>query len=428
MKKIFVRFASATLALTTTLSLTTGVLAASNTFTDVPENYWGYSYIERAAAEGYVNGIGDNKFAPEDSITSAEFTALLVRAFLNSSHESYNKYFHHDEWWRSYMEVAMEFDVLRNAKAIQTKSTQGRWDDTVNQPIDRYEMALYIYNLMAYTKPSMGTGKAVLTMPSASTIDAAKAEIADWSSIPENYREAVVTCYAAGILGGVDDNGTFDGTGVMNRAQSAAVLCRLMDMADGKLVVGEVEESDLEQTVSGEKDAMGYTTAASVNNVKDRNKSDAYPTKGHTDTVSVNGYHTGSQVDVGDAVLVYEFLDMVNEARRAEGLHELKWVESDAAEEYTLVRANDLTTNYSHWGSHAGIGLEVIGRGGGNAKTLFAAWMASPGHRDTLMYDSESLKYLSAARAGSYWIITVWRDFAIDNAENLSTGAIPNFV
>ena len=318
------------------------------------------------------------------------------------------------------MEVAMEFDILRNAKAIQTKSTQGRWDDTVNQPINRYEMALYIYNLMAYTKPSMGTGKAVLTMPSASTIDAAKAEIADWSSIPENYREAVATCYAAGILGGVDDNGTFDGTGVMNRAQSAAVLCRLMDMADGKLVVGEVEESDLEQTVNGQTDAMGYTTAASVNNVKNRNKSDAYPTKGHTDVVSVNGYHTGSQVDAGDAVLVYELLDMVNEARRAEGLHELKWVESDAAEEYALVRANDLIKNFSHFGVRCGMSQEVIGRGAGDAKTIFAAWMASSGHRDTLMRDSASYKYLTAARSGSYWVINIWRDFEIDNAESCS--------
>ena len=41
--------------------LTANTYAAATTFTDVPTTYWGYYYIDRAATEGLVSGIGDNR-------------------------------------------------------------------------------------------------------------------------------------------------------------------------------------------------------------------------------------------------------------------------------------------------------------------------------------------------------------------------------
>ena len=50
-----------------------------------------------------------------------------------------------------------------------------------------------------------------------------------------------------------------------------------------------------------------------------------------------------------------------------------------------LVRAHDVTMNFSHLGGHAGFSQEVIVWGAGNSEGMFQSWMDSEGRRDTLM-------------------------------------------
>ena len=110
---------------------------------------------------------------------------------------------------------------------------------------------------------------------------------------------------------------------------------------------------------------------------------------------------------------------MVNEARVAEGHEPLTWISSDAAEEFGLVRANELVSNYSHdrpKGSFAG---EVIARGYSTVQQAFNGWMNSPAHKRILMSDTNS--YMTAARAQNYWIICVWNDSSIKLAEKWSS-------
>ncbi|MBD2862471.1 S-layer homology domain-containing protein [Paenibacillus oceani] len=40
----------------------------------------GKSFVELAATKGLVEGVGDGRFAPDKTVTRAEFTAMLVRA------------------------------------------------------------------------------------------------------------------------------------------------------------------------------------------------------------------------------------------------------------------------------------------------------------------------------------------------------------
>ena len=72
MKKLFNKQRAA-LALATIMmvSIIVSVFAAntSPTFTDVPTNHWAYSYVERAAEHGWVNGVGNGKFGAENQIT-----------------------------------------------------------------------------------------------------------------------------------------------------------------------------------------------------------------------------------------------------------------------------------------------------------------------------------------------------------------------
>ena len=49
-------------------------------FEDVPETHWAYSNISWAFETKIVNGIGDNKFAPDRSVTAKELAMMLLNA------------------------------------------------------------------------------------------------------------------------------------------------------------------------------------------------------------------------------------------------------------------------------------------------------------------------------------------------------------
>ena len=49
-------------------------------FEDVPKTHWAYSNISWAFETKIVNGIGDNKFAPERSVTAKELAMMLLNA------------------------------------------------------------------------------------------------------------------------------------------------------------------------------------------------------------------------------------------------------------------------------------------------------------------------------------------------------------
>lgn len=51
----------------------------ASTFTDVPENQWFAPYIAWASTEGIVNGVGDNRFAPNDAVDRQQFATMLNR-------------------------------------------------------------------------------------------------------------------------------------------------------------------------------------------------------------------------------------------------------------------------------------------------------------------------------------------------------------
>ena len=53
---------------------------AVQTFTDVPQSHWGYGAAQKAYSLGIVNGVGDDKFAPEKTVTAEEFCTMLLRA------------------------------------------------------------------------------------------------------------------------------------------------------------------------------------------------------------------------------------------------------------------------------------------------------------------------------------------------------------
>lgn len=63
------------------LALNLGLVAPSEAqFSDVPQDFWGYPYVETAAAAGIVNGVGQGLFEPGRNITRADLALMIGRA------------------------------------------------------------------------------------------------------------------------------------------------------------------------------------------------------------------------------------------------------------------------------------------------------------------------------------------------------------
>lgn len=204
----FKTITSILLSTTLAVSFTTQALAAS--FRDVPQSHWAYSSIERAAANKWVSGIGNNKYDPEGKVTEAEWYAMVVRSVYPDKIPAKAKTdeWYSGEWFSPYVEVgtSLGFNYGElSKKAFERPITRTRMAHIVNQVVGNHG-----YDL---------TGD---------QMDATAAKIPDLNPMDLNWA-AIVGAYSTGILAGVDDKGTFDGDGLMDRAQAATVLCRLND-------------------------------------------------------------------------------------------------------------------------------------------------------------------------------------------------------
>ncbi|MFQ7010789.1 MAG: S-layer homology domain-containing protein [Oscillospiraceae bacterium] len=67
----------ATITCTQTVSLLLSAGASVTRFVDVPADAWYADYVEYAAANGLMSGVGHRRFAPDDVLTRAMFVTVL---------------------------------------------------------------------------------------------------------------------------------------------------------------------------------------------------------------------------------------------------------------------------------------------------------------------------------------------------------------
>ena len=198
---------SMSIALAVTMFSTTA-FAASVKFTDVPDSHWASSSITEMADKGIMSGIGNNLFAPSQQLSNAEFITMLVRQFYSDKLGAEGS-----TWYAPFMAAAKSANIL-------TGTNVGSNENLATSTINRYDMAQLMYNVLK--------AEGITTSSLSDT-----SKVADWSAVPSTYRDAVSVCYNMGMLTGVDNKGTFNGTGVMDRAQAAVVMDRLLEVCSG---------------------------------------------------------------------------------------------------------------------------------------------------------------------------------------------------
>lgn len=123
-------------------------------------------------------------------------------------------------WWKPYLQEAEELGLLDNTKVWEEYvQLQGQYGKQVDEPISRYEMAQVMYNVLKEQGQTMLADGAQERIQSS---------IQDWDKIPSQYQQAVIHCYAQGLLEGTD-TGDFDGTSPMTRAQACVVVTGLLE-------------------------------------------------------------------------------------------------------------------------------------------------------------------------------------------------------
>lgn len=202
--------------------------AAGQTFTDVPANQWYTRYVERAASNGWVNGVGGGRYDPNGTVTYAQYATMLCGIRWSEDVKSYKTITQGQPWYMPYVLTCEDKGVFSGTRFDDCPD----WDQT-NQPIPREAMAQMSANYLS----ACGADVSLEADAKAQAI----ARIGDYATIDDANKEAVLWCYAMGILSGTGNG--FAPKSTLTRAQAATVLCSVYDAVHG--ASQEVNQPDI---------------------------------------------------------------------------------------------------------------------------------------------------------------------------------------
>ncbi|WP_274365509.1 S-layer homology domain-containing protein [Paenibacillus thermotolerans] len=186
------------------------VVQSDRTYGDIG-SHWAKRDIELLASKLILSGTSETAFAPNRSVTRAEFAAMLVRALgLNENKQAAAAFsdVSSEQWFAGSVGAAADAGIVTG------------FDGGVFKPgerITREQMAVMIARAIAFAgNPADAAGKTGLA-----------AEFKDGANISSWARPAVLQAVHSGILSGRPD-GTFAPVEAATRAEAATMLKRLL--------------------------------------------------------------------------------------------------------------------------------------------------------------------------------------------------------
>lgn len=231
------KLASAMIILT--LSVTAVAFPAeAKTFSDVPQSHWAYSVIDEASDDGIMNAKAAGVFAPNATLTRAEYATMLynlapesdVMKLVHGSTADNGLYdVDGNAWYADTVSWAVARGVFKN--------NDGSFSP--NRTITREEMAVATYEFLH----KYCDGKFVLdSIYKGFTDDAAFSSSAN--------RDKVYILVNNGIIAGKSD-GSFDPQGSLTRAEAAAMAVRVADIVASEAPADTLEMSAEQTLASG---------------------------------------------------------------------------------------------------------------------------------------------------------------------------------
>jgi len=170
-------------------------------FSDIDHVAWAKDAIVRLAEMQIISGKGDNKFYPDDNVTRAEFTKMVVVAFeYKNQNDAESAFSDVPQWAKEYVDIAYENGIVSGYSVDIFGS---------NDKITRQDLVTMAYRAATAAGEEYDTQGS--NMFSDSTL------IADYA------KEAVHTLFNAGMINGVG-NGEFAPTAFATRAEAAKII------------------------------------------------------------------------------------------------------------------------------------------------------------------------------------------------------------
>lgn len=182
------------------------------TFDDITTS-WAKSYIEALATDNVIKGKSEDRFAPNDNITRAEFAVIIARA-LDLPQTAYEGTF-------SDVTESLDWAVLEIEAANRADIVFGVSEGTFkpNDPITREQMVTMIIRAIEYKD--------------ASILEDVESELSfiDEASIQNYAKQHVNAAVGLNIIDGIEVNGGFKFAPAdqASRAQAAKVVYQLLE-------------------------------------------------------------------------------------------------------------------------------------------------------------------------------------------------------
>lgn len=168
-------------------------------FTDVKNDAWYYKAVNALSEGGLVAGVGNNKFAPQDTLTYAQFCQIVARAEGLETGEA-------NGYWAY--------------KAIKSCREKGYIVDLGDYTPANYDIPMPREAAVA----GMFRAKATEYYSNGKVGTSIKdTDIPDYKSIDDNYKNDILDAYNSGITNGMDAKRTFNPKGILTRAE----VCQL---------------------------------------------------------------------------------------------------------------------------------------------------------------------------------------------------------
>ncbi|MFC3801221.1 S-layer homology domain-containing protein [Cohnella sp. GCM10012308] len=183
---------------------------AVQSFADVPYTHWARSYIESLVSKGVMEGIGNGKFAPDRSVTRAEFAAMLFRMSGDAKPDADASFTDvpTTSWYAAYAAWASKAGVAKGRDAAKFAP---------DERITRQELVTMLSRYLSYKGLKL-------------TNTQAKAAFADQARIAAYAQGAVDAMQQAGIAAGKGE-GKFEPGAQATRAEAAKMLALIIEQA-----------------------------------------------------------------------------------------------------------------------------------------------------------------------------------------------------
>jgi hypothetical protein len=176
-------------------------------YSDVSSDAWYAKSVKYVTEKGLMSGIGNNKFAPDASLSRAMLVSILYR--MDGEPEVNESGTFKDVLPDSYYEDAVAWAAENEIVSGYTEDKFGPYED-----ITREQLASILWRYAKYKGIDVSAGE-----------NANIQSFADADKVSEYAAEAVKWACGAGIISGIDGNLVSKGSAT--RAQAAAILERM---------------------------------------------------------------------------------------------------------------------------------------------------------------------------------------------------------